>query len=240
MRNKEVVIGGLPVEISRKSNQKNIYIRVKPPEGNVTVSAPARVPDREIERFVLKKMPEIMKARDKVLARERQNSREYISGETQYLWGRPYPLQVVYGGTRGNVIRTPEKIVMTVPEGTETEAREALLNEWYRGELKQALEGAVLRCENRTGLHAEEYRIKNMKTRWGTCNIQKRRIWINLQLAKKPVECLDYVVIHELVHLLEKNHTRRFYALVEGFCPAWREAEGLLKEAFPDKSPGER
>ena len=90
------------------------------------------------------------------------------------------------------------------------------------------LESVIIKCERKTGICADEYRIKNMKTRWGTCNIEKRRIWINLQLAKKPMECLEYVVIHELVHLLEKNHTHRFHALVEEYCPIWREAKKSL------------
>ncbi|MCD7716052.1 MAG: M48 family metallopeptidase [Lachnospiraceae bacterium] len=228
MRNEEVVIGGLPVEIIRKSNLKNLYIRVKPPEGNVTVSTPMDVKKEDIELFVLKKLPEITKIRDRMLAQERQSKREYVSGESHYLWGKPYRLQVVYEGTKRNIIKTPTKIIMTVPEGTDSDSREVLMTEWYRQELRRVLDSVILRCEKKTGVHAEEYRIKNMKTRWGTCNIDKRRIWINLQLAKKPMECLDYVVIHELVHLLEKNHTHRFHALVEEFCPTWREAKKML------------
>ncbi|MCD8368336.1 MAG: M48 family metallopeptidase [Clostridiales bacterium] len=228
MRNEEVVIGGLPVEIIRKSNLKNLYIRVKPPEGSVTVSTPMDVKKEDIELFVLKKLPEITKIRNRMLAQVRQSKREYVSGESHYLWGKPYRLQVVYEGTRRDIIKTPTKIIMTVPEGTDSDSREALMTEWYRQELRRVLDSVILRCEKKTGVHAEEYRIKNMKTRWGTCNIDKRRIWINLQLAKKPMECLDYVVIHELVHLLEKNHTHRFHALVEEFCPTWREAKKML------------
>ena len=124
-------------------------------------------------------------------------------------------MQVIYEGKQQKIIKTPTKPVMTVPEGTSTEVKEKLFIEWYRQELSRVLD-------------ANEIRIKNMRTRWGTCNIDKRRIWINLQLAKKPVECLEYVVVHELVHLLEKNHTHRFYALVEQYYPTWREAKKLL------------
>ena len=118
---------------------------------------------------------------------------------------------------------------MTVPVGTEIKAREKLLLEWYRQELKRVLDSVIQRCKLKIGICAAEYRIKNMKTKWGTCNTQERRIWINLQLAKKPIECLEYIVIHEMVHLLEDNHTHRFYALVKEYCPSWKEARRLLE-----------
>lgn len=228
MRNETLNIGGLSVEVSRKKNLKNLYIRVVPPEGDVTVSAPLELSDEDIQLFVLRKLPDITKTRDRMLSQERQSKREYVSGEAHYLWSKPYRLQVIYGGNRSSIVRTPTKIVMTVPEGTSSDMREKLLTEWYRQELKRVLETMAVRCEKKTGVHAAEYRVKNMRTRWGTCNIEKRRIWLNLQLAKKPMECLEYVVIHEQVHLLEKNHTHRFHALVEEFCPTWKEAKKLL------------
>jgi len=228
MRNEALTIGGLNVEVSRKKNLKNLYIRVVPPEGDVTVSAPYGLSDEDIQLFILRKLPEITKTRDRMLSQERQSKREYVSGESHYLWGKPYRLQIVYAGSRSSIVRTPTKIVMTVPEGTPVETREKLLTEWYRQELKRVLDTMVTRCEKKTGVHASEYRVKNMRTRWGTCNIDKRRIWLNLQLAKKPMECLEYVMIHEQVHLLEKNHTHRFHALVEEFCPTWKEAKKLL------------
>lgn len=228
MRNDEMIIGGLPIEVIRKKNLKNLYIRVNPPEGNVTVSTPMELSNEDIKLFVLKKLPEITKVRDRMLSQERQSKREYVSGESHYLWGKPYRLQVVYEGTQHKIVKSPAKIIMTVPEGTDADAREKLFTEWYRQELKRVLESVIIGCEKKTGVHADEFRIKNMKTRWGTCNIEKRRIWINLQLAKKPMECLEYVVIHELVHLLEKNHTHRFHALVEEYCPTWREAKKML------------
>ena len=124
----------------------------------------------------------------------------------------------------------PKKIVMTVPEDATEDQREKLMTEWYRKEIKRALPAVTKRCEQLMSLHADEYRVKNMKTKWGTCNISERRIWINLQLVKKAPECLEYVVTHELVHLLERNHTHRFHALVEQFYPTWRDAKKLLEE----------
>ena len=218
----------MPIEIIKKKNLKNLYVRVNPPEGKVTVSTPSDYPDEEIRLFVLKKMPEITKVRDRMLSQARQTEREYVSGESHYLWGKPYRLQVVYEGNKYVITKAPNKIILNAPTGSTQKSRERAFNEWYRQELKRVLDGVVSRCETKTNLHADEYRIKNMRTKWGTCNIDKKRIWINLQLAKKPVECLEYVVIHELVHLIEKNHTHKFNALVEEFYPTWKEARKLL------------
>lgn len=228
MSEEELIIDGLAVGIFRKKNLKNLYIHVDPPYGNISVKTPIDLSDEEIKLFVLKKIPEIVKVRNRMISQERQSKREYVSGESCYLWGKPYRLQVVYGGAHKTIEKTGTKIIMTVPVGTEIKAREKLLLEWYRQELKRVLDSVIQRCELKIGICATEYRIKNMKTKWGTCNTQERRIWINLQLAKKPIECLEYIVIHEMVHLLEDNHTHRFYALVKEYCPSWKEARRLL------------
>ena len=228
--NEIVEISGLQIKVLKKKNLKNLYIRVNPPEGDVTVSAPMGFPDEEIKLFVLRKLPEITKVRNKMNVQPRQSKREYVSGESCYLWGKPYRLQVVIGGKGYSIEKTPNKIIMTVPDKATTEGKQQALTEWYRAELKRVLETVFVICKKKTGIDADEAKVKKMKTRWGTCNIENRRIWINLQLAKKPPECLEYVVIHELVHLLEKNHTNRFNALVEEYCPTWKEAKKLLKE----------
>lgn len=160
----------------------------------------------------------------------RQTKREYVSGEAHYLWGKPYMLEVKYGNKKSEVIKNPERIVLKVPDGTDEKKRESILTEWYRTELKRNLEIVSKKCEQNTGIKADEYRVKNMKTKWGTCNIESRRIWINLQLVKKPLECLEYVVTHELVHLIERNHTNRFRELVDGLYPGWRQAKKKLSE----------
>lgn len=224
------VIGGIEVEIIKKKNLKNLYIRVNPPLGKVVISAPVLCSDDEIRSFVLKKMPEINRVREKFKSQPRLSEREYVSGESYYLWGNPYRLEVVYGAKKTSVRKTTNKIILEVPNNTDLEKRRFALTEWYRSELKRVLDIISVKCEKRTDLKASEYLVKNMKTRWGTCNIDKRRIWINLQLVKKPMECLEYVLIHELVHLVEKNHTHRFYALVEQYCPTWKEVRKRLNE----------
>lgn len=228
MYKNEVTIGGIPVEIIRKPNLKNMYLRVFPPDGNVTVSSSMDFKEEEIKLFILNKLPEINRIRERMLVQPRQSKREYVSGESYYLWGKPYMLQVIYEGTKCKLEKSPSKFILTLPVGATTTQKEKTVTEWYRQEMKRVLDGIVASCENKSGVSADEYRIKNMKTRWGTCNVLQRRIWLNLQLVKKPIECLEYVIIHELTHLVEKNHTSRFYALVEDACPTWKEAKHLL------------
>ena len=139
-------------------------------------------------------------------------------------------LQVIYEGNRCKIQRVPNRIIMTVPEGTPIMKRKSLLTEWYRYELKKFLAILLPECEKRVGVKINSCNVRNMKTRWGSCNISRKNILINLQLVKKPLECLEYVLIHELVHLLEKNHTNRFKSLVEKYYPAWREAKRILTE----------
>ena len=230
MTKEELQIGNVPVTVLRKQNLKNVYLRILPPDGQVTVSAPSYVTNAELSNFLLSKLPDIYMRQERMRSQPRQTERTYVSGEAHYLWGKPYRLQVVYAGTRASVTKRASKLVMTVPEGYTVEQRERVMTEWYRGELRRVLQSATRRCMQTTGIEADDFRIKNMKTRWGTCNIPQRRIWVNLQLVKKPPVCLDYVLIHELVHLVEANHTHRFHEWVEKYCPTWREAEKALKE----------
>lgn len=227
MNKEEIVMEGLFIEIIRKRNMKNLYIRVKE-KGMVTVSAPAKWKDEDIKRLIFKNLSKIRKMRDRILDVERERSKEYISGEYHYLWGKPYQLQVNERGRKCKIEKTPTNIFFTVKEGATRKEKEKVFVEWYRQELKKVLPTMVQECEKKTGISANEFRIKNMKTRWGTCNVHEGRIWINLQLAKKPMDCLEYVLIHELVHLLEKNHTSRFYRLVEDFYPTWKETKKRL------------
>ena len=228
--NETVTIGGLPVEIIRKANLKNLYVRINPPDGTVTVSAPTETPEDSLKQFVLRKMPEITRVRDRMISQERQTKREYVSGESCYLWGKAYMLQVIFEGNRYRIEKTPNKIIMTAPIGATEENREKAMIEWYRSELKRVLPPILARLEEKIGVETSGCNIKYMRTRWGSCNVDEKRILINLQLVKKPIECLEYVLTHELVHLIEKNHTKRFHSLVELYCPNWREAKRLLSE----------
>ena len=231
MTTKKIIkIGILEFQITKHSGQKNLYIRVNPPNGDISVSVPAKTTDRVIKNFVLSKMPEIVKIQDRMKRQFRQTKREYVSGETCYYLGKPYMLQVIYKGRHSEIERVPNKIIMTVPEGASYEKRKKLLIEWYRSELKNILPMILKQCENKMRIKINACNIRNMKTRWGSCNISKRNILINLQLIKKPIECLEYVLIHEFIHLLEKNHTKHFKSLLDKYYPAWKEAKQILKD----------
>ena len=231
MTTKKIIkVGILEVKVTKRSGQKNLYIRVSPPNGDISVSVPAKTTDKVIKNFVLRKMPEIIKFQDRMQRQFRQTKREYISGETYYYLGKPYMLQVIHKGRHNKIEKAPNKIIMTVPEGASYEKREKLLTGWYRSELKKILPIVLKQCENKMGIKINAYNIRNMKTRWGSCNISKRYILINLQLIKKPIECLEYVLIHEFIHLLEKNHTKRFKSLLDKYYPAWKEAKQILED----------
>ncbi len=224
-------ISGLTVSVTRKSALKNLYIKVCPPDGDVKVSSPLSISDSQIEMFVREKLPEIEKYRVKLASRVRQSKREYVSGEAFYLWGKPYMLQVVTAeNSRSKVQSSGGKLILSIPKDSSVDFRKRKIDAWYRNELKAAINNMADSLQRKIGVKASEFRIKNMKTRWGTCNVETARIWINLQLAKKPPECLEYVLVHELCHLIEKNHSKQFYALVEQFCPGWREAKKMLDE----------
>lgn len=230
MTSKIITIGNFEITVTRHKKQKNLYIRVSPPDGAVNVSAPAHTSEKLIRNFVMKKVPEIVKIQERMLKQYRQTKREYVSGESCYYLGKPYMLIVIYEGSRCKIRREPNKIIMTVPENTPCEKREKLMTEWYRAEFKRLLPDLIARCEQRLGIKINACNIRKMKTRWGSCNISKRSILLNLQLVKKPLECIEYVLTHEFVHLLEKNHTNRFRSLMDKYFPYWREAKKLLSE----------
>lgn len=222
------MIGGIPVEITKKNRLKNLYVRVHPPEGKVTVSAPLHCPDEKIDSLVLRKLPRIKAARQRIRLEFQQAYRDYISGETHYLWGKPYTLEVIHEGNRYRIQKESSKLIFTVPHDATRESKERAFNAWCREELKSVLPEITRIIEGKMGIYACEYRIKSMKTRWGTCNIEKRRIWVNLQLVKKPTDCLAFIITHELAHFVEKNHNERFHALVERHYPNWNEAKRIL------------
>ncbi len=219
-------ISGIPVEVYRK-NIKNVHLHVKPPDGAVSVTAPMTMSDGALERLVLSKIDWIKKQTARFEGRPPQAKREYVSGETLDVWGRQYRLAVEYG-SRNSLVLSGDKALLTVRKGSSAAQREAYVREWYRGQLKAETERALPAWEKTTGLRASGWQTKNMKTRWGTCNTQTKKIWLNLQLAKKPPECLEYVILHELMHLIEKKHSRRFAGLMDHYMPMWREVKATL------------
>jgi len=225
---KNLTVAGLEVAVVRK-RIKNMYIKVDPTDGSVRVSAPLRMPRETIVREIERRAGWIDRRRDGVL-RARSAPRAFVSGETHWFKGESYRLNVVeHGGRTGVRIREPDVLELRVRPGAPTARRQAVLEDWYRRHLREAIPDLVRRWEPVMNVNVAEWRIKRMKTRWGTCNPRARRIWLNLELARKPPECLEYVVVHEMVHLLERGHNSRFYAYMDRFLPAWREARSVLR-----------
>ena len=222
-----IELDGIIIVIKKKS-MKHMYLRVLPPDGKVQITAPYSFSDEMIREFVLSKLSWIKKQRKHFEIQGAPVKERYVTGEKYYLWGKEYELCVQDSKRPYQVVLSGDKILMQVGRECTLEQREQLFYEWYRIQLKQVVPSVLEKCEKITGLSANEWRIKNMRTRWGTCNVAKKRIWLNLQLAKKPPECLEYVVIHELVHLLERKHNARFYGYMSQFCPDWKEVRKRL------------
>ena len=217
-------IGPLTVEVTRK-RMKNLYLRALP-DGRLAVSAPSRVSDAEIERFVTGKVAWIVRQRQKLAARPKP---VYASGGTVWLLGRALTLSVQEGGSRARADRTAGEVRVRVPESADEAAVKRAVDALLRRELQVAAQAMLPDCERIVGRRAGELRIRDMKSRWGTCNISTACITINLRLAEKPPECLRYVLIHELCHLHEPGHGERFWKRMDAYFPDWKRVRKLLK-----------
>ena len=222
-------ISGITIEIIKK-NIKNMHLSVLPPNGKVRISAPLHMSDGSIMMFARTKLSWIRKQQEKFAVQERQSEREYVSGETLYVLGKQYFLRVEYSYKGNSLVLSGEEAILTVRKESTSKQREAFVNEWYRALLKEKIEIYLPKWEKTTGLYCDSWQTKYMTTRWGTCNANSRKIWLNLQLAKKPVECLEYVILHELAHLKIKGHNKEFVALLDKYMPYWRDTRKLLNE----------
>lgn len=231
MHEQRLELHGVPVRLMRK-NIKNLYIRVKPPAGEVNVSVPLHTSEQRIALFLEEHWDWIEKKREEVVRRKPvvTPEAEYVTGEVHFLWGEPYELLVERSLKRPLTERRGEQIYMRVNAKSTKVERGKQLDKWYVTKLEEKLSELVPRYETMVGRQAAEWRFRRMKTRWGTCNIQKARICLNIQLAEKPLACLEYVVVHELTHLHEAGHNKRFWGLMDRFYPRWREIKKQMKE----------
>ena len=219
----KLVMADLEVQTVRK-NIKNVHIGVYPPNGRVRVAAPLRISDETIRMIVLSKIPWIRKQRDKFSRQERETPREYVSGESHYFLGQRYLLNVVNGTHRASVqLNGMKRMNMYVNPQLSKKDKARIMERFYRLELSRLLHSLVPKCEEKLNVHANQVRIKRMKKKWGSANIKAKRIWINLELAKKSPNCISYVVVHELTHLIEKNHNKHFKGIIETVMPNWRQ-----------------
>jgi predicted metal-dependent hydrolase len=227
-----MVVSGIEVELVRK-NIKNLHLAVYPPDGRVRLAAPLDVNDNTLQLYVTSKIPWIRKQQRKFASIDRLSERKFIDRESHYYLGRRYLLRV---HPIGGVHRFPEVVCTTrtyidmyVREGWSTDQRATLLKEWYRKQLKSIVTELVLKWEAVLGVKSHNIKVQTMRTKWGSCNTENGNILFNIELAKKPYDCIEYVVVHELLHLLERNHNERFRAYLDQYVPSWRSISETLQ-----------
>ena len=222
---------GIEVQVVRK-DIKHLYIRVYPPQGCVRVSVPLHVTDEDVRMAVIARLEWIKRQQARIVSQPMRTRRDMRSGEHHYVFGRQYLLEVVERrGLHQVSLKNNSTLLLTVNPGTSSANRERVLNEWYRALLKERIPILLEKWQSITGKDVAEWGVKRMKTRWGSCNINRRRIWLNLELAKKPVTCLEYVLVHEMVHLFERYHNDNFNHHMDQFMPQWRMHRDTLNQS---------
>ncbi len=223
----ELKIGDISVEVVLK-DIKNIHLSVYPPSGRVRLAAPRRMSKETIRAFAVAKLPWIRQQQRKLQAQERETPREYLDRESHYVFGKRVMISVVEEDAPAKVEVRHNKLVLRVRPGTSEEARQEILAEWYRTVLREAAAPIIARWEPLLGVRVRRVFVQHMKTKWGSCNHRRATIRLNTELAKKPRECLEYLVVHELVHLREPTHNARFVALMDESLPRWQYYRQLL------------
>jgi len=211
---------------------KNLNLRISVRDGQVTLSAPHSVGTESLRLFIAGKLDWIRTRRAAINYRCLTSRPRLVSGDQIFYLGRPYLLEVIeQAPSRGRVAVTePDRVQLFCRAGTSEVKRGEILSRWYRHSLRSLLPQLLSEWQPVIGVDVREWRIRRMRTRWGSCNIKERRIWLNLVLAERPLSCLEYVLVHEMVHLLERHHNNRFYELLDHFLPHWQQARDQLKQ----------
>ena len=225
---RRITIDGIPVDVVRKPI-KNLHLAVYPPDGRVRISVPRHLDDEAARTAVITRLPWVRRKRLQVIEQAREAQREMVSGESHYAGGRRYLLEVVEVNEPPKVsVRGNKTLRLQVRPGTSCIQRQALLDRWYRQGLRDRVPAIIEHWSAKLGVEVADWRIKRMKTKWGSCSVHARRIWLNSELAKKSDRCLEYVVVHEMVHLLEPSHNERFRSLMTRFLPTWKSRRDEL------------
>jgi hypothetical protein len=227
----QIVVANIAIDVIRK-DIKNLHLAVYPPTGRVRIAAPLRLEDEALRFFAISKLSWIKKHQRRFASQERQSEREYVSGESHFYNGKRYILEVIFHSAKPKIVLGHKKLKLLVRENNTKHQRAMVLAEWYRERLKEQIPSLIDKWGKRMGVEVRAWGIKQMKTRWGTCNARAQRIWLNLELAKKSDRCLEYVLVHEMVHLLERKHSDRFIALMNEFMPQWRSQKEELNRAI--------
>ncbi|MEV6254648.1 SprT family zinc-dependent metalloprotease [Nocardia sp. NPDC051911] len=225
-----LTVSGIDVDVIYK-DIKHLHIGVYPPLGRVRVAAPVRLDDDQVRRAVVQRLPWIKRQREHLQAVDRQPVPEIVSGESHYVWGLRYRLRVNERPGHAHFEVDGKRLMLYVPAGSTAAHRRRLLDRWYRAQLRQAIPPLIEKWEEKLQLSVPRWSIRRMKTKWGSCNRETHHIWFNLELAKKHPDCLEYIVVHEMMHYLESAHGKRFIKLMDDHLPNWRARRDQLNES---------
>jgi predicted metal-dependent hydrolase len=217
----QIEVSGIQVDVVRK-DIKNFHLGIYPPNGRVRVAVPLHLDNEAVRLAVISRLGWIRRQQAAFEQQDRQSMREMVTGESHYVQGRRYRLNVIEQECPASVsLLNNTTLELRIRPGTNREKREAVLHQWYRQRLRKQIPELIAKWEPIIGVNVADWGIKKMKTRWGTCTIEAMRIWLNLELAKKPTSCLEYILVHEMVHLLERHHNDRFRDYMDSFMPQW-------------------
>lgn len=225
-----LTVRGINIDVVYK-DIKNLHIAVYPPAGRVRVAAPDRLSEDQIRLAVIQRLPWIKRQRQQLHNADRQSAREMVTGESHYVSGVRRRLKVIEQPGRPRVEIDRDRLLLYVPEGTDAAARLRVLHDWHRRLLRVEVPRTIANWEPVINRSVPRWSIRRMKTKWGSCNRETGHLWFNLELAKKHPLCLEYVVVHEMAHLLERHHGERFTTLMDGFLPDWRARRDQLNNA---------
>jgi len=226
----QITVGQYTIDVVKK-DIKNLHLAVYPPNGRIRIAVPKQLDDETIRLHIVSKLSWIKKQITKFEQADRLSNRDYVTGESHYLEGKRYLLNVITDASINHIkLRGKTYIDLYEKPGTPNWHRPLMIQEWYRARLKARIEPLIISWQEAIGVHINDWAVKQMKTKWGTCNIVAKRIWINLELAKKPDDCLEYIIVHELMHLLEKHHNDHFKSLMDRFLPDWRVRKDRLNK----------
>ena len=226
----QIQIGDLVVDVIFK-DIKNVHLSVHPPTGRVRIAAPKRMKLDTIRVYAISKLDWIKKNQAKMRAQERETPREYLERESHYVWGKRYLLKLQETDQVPSVELKHNQLLLTVRPGSDAKKKESTLSAWYRDEVRKAAEPLIAKWEKKLQVRSAKCFVQRMKTKWGSCNPSTRSIRLNSDLAKKPRECLEYIIVHELVHLLEPSHNARFISLMDKFMPNWKHIREELNRS---------
>jgi len=226
----QIIISNIKIDVVRK-DIKNIHLAVYPPTGRVRIAAPLRINDDAIRLFAISKLGWIKRHQRKFEGQERISPREYKNRESHYFQGKRYLLNIIEEDKPPKVVlKNKTYIDLYVRPQTPADKRHEIMNEWYRSQLKKQIPELIEKWEKKLNVKVGEWQVKLMKTKWGSCNTEKKRIWINLELAKKPINCLEYLVVHEIVHLIERHHNDKFLYYMDKYLPDWKQIKTELNK----------